>query len=141
MSAVLSDFDKHVSEGFSVFRLLKKQTTNNMMMFCHFGAPVFETSSMFCGDSFAICSEKCGVCVGMSPSIDRRSECLGGQNLSIGGKPVKSLDDPCVRFPSECFGIIGDSSTCESEDFHDGIICDSSMSVRVFRTHQSTFLN
>ncbi len=42
---------------------------------------------------------------------------------------------------SQEFGIIGEEQPCSDPNFHDGLVCDSSMSLRYFGTCQSTFLN
>ena len=112
LSAVLNDFDKHVSEDFCSFSVVEQtnhEQHDDVLPFC-LDAPVsLETSSMFCDDSFAMCSEKCGVCVGMSPSDDGRSECLGCQDLSSSEKPCESRDDSCMRFSKhEVFGVVGE---------------------------------
>ena len=138
LSAVLNDFDKHVSEEFCSFSVVEQtnhEQHDDVLPFCIGAQLSFETKRGFCDDSFAACPGECGICGGNSSSSDGRCE-------YVGGEPVGSLDDSHLRFlRHEGFGVVGDSKVCESESFHDGLICDSSMSLRVFRTSQSTFLN
>ena len=85
---------------------------------------------------------KCEICIGSSSFSNGRCECLGDEGTNVGGEPVGNLEDSDLRSLTHgVFGVIGDSKDCESENFHDGLICESSMSLRVFRTSQSTFLN
>ena len=145
LSAVFGISDKHLSEEFCSFSVAEQthdEQPDDVMPVC-FDTPVpFETDFMCCEDSFATCSGERRECDGISPSDGGESKCLGCQDLSISEEPVGVQDGSCMRVPRhEGFGVIGDSSSCEIENFHDGLICDSSMSVRVFRTRQSTFLN
>ncbi len=63
----------------------------------------------------------------------------GGPN--VGGEPVGNLDSDLKSLKHGSLGVIGEFKDCESENFHDGLICESPMSLRVFRTGQPTFLN
>ena len=145
LSAVLGEVDKHVSEEFCSFSI-SEQTNHEQrdddLPFSRIAPVSFETGPVFCDDSALTCYGKSEPVVGMFSSQDGSSECLGCPDLSIDEEPVETWDSVCMRFlRHEGFGVVGDSEMCKNENFHDGLICDTSMSVRVFRTRQSTFLN
>ena len=145
LSAVFETSDKHVSEDFCSFSIIEQTHDEQPVDFrpvCFVSPISFEADSMFCEDVFPGSSGECREFDGISPSDGGELECLGCQNLSTGAEPVGIQDESCMRVWShKGFGVIGDFSNCELKNFHDGLICDSSMSVRVFRTRHSTFLN
>ena len=143
LSAVLGEVGKHVSEEFCSFSM-SEQTNNerhveDLQPF--FDEPrVFETTEGFSGESFSTGSEKqgCEIHVGSSSS----NECLGDVRGDAVREPVWSLEDMQFKSLKQVgFGVVGDCMRCNTPNFHEGLVCDSPMALRVFKTRRSTFLN